>query len=439
MRLFLSIVLVLVFLSCNKSGKSKDKQERIFGEVQAPIICNKNSKNKFVYDLMHDSYLWSSETKILSQQSIFELKDDEAVLSELSHGNDRFSYIMTKKDHDDFFEAGVNKGFGFRPSLVRDGQTLYVNIDFVYPNSPADKVGLSRGDNIEFIDGFTIDKILDSNELYEKYFTSKTEELTISVQLKDLRILSLSKEEFETKTILHRSIKEVDGIKVGYLVFQSFISPAYDSLEKSFKYFKEQGIHELVLDLRYNGGGYINIANYLSSLIGGENVKDRVFNKTIFNQKYSINNSVEKFQENLEYSLNLSRVFIITTENSCSASELVINALISSDNDIDVIQIGSKTCGKPYGMIGGPFCDKYILPVQIRSENGVGNGDYVNGIIPDCQSIDDISRDFGDVNESSLFGALYFIKNGECRKTSRSKVSERKEILKGFNKLYGLY
>ncbi len=430
MKYLVSVIVSLLFISCNSCCT--------LGSVPQPVICNDESKKQFVYDVMHDSYLWADETPILSEQNISEHKDDEALLKTLMHSNDRFSHIMTKADHDDFFEAGISIGFGFYPIYDLEAENIMPIL--VYPDSPADKVGLKRGDLIESIDGIKILDFYNSETLHKQYFVDDEENLTMTLKLRDQRELTFSKEEFSIKTVLHQSIIEQNSTKIGYLVFQSFIGTSQNELDKSFTNFKEEGITELVLDLRYNGGGYVYIANYLALLIGGNRVEGTIFNQTQYNEKYSKFNEVDYFEKTPSNALNLSRVFIITTESSCSASELVINALKSSSNSVEVIQVGSPTCGKPYGMSATEYCDKVILPVQFRSVNGDGDGDYVDGIAPMCTSSDDYIRDFGNIDENSLSNALFYIENNQCQKVDRAlKSIKREDILTGFRKMYGIY
>ncbi len=438
MRYFIVFFSVFLFVSCDSLKNKEKKQVQIFGEIQSPKTCTVESKRFFIYNVMHDSYLWADETPTFTKEEVLRFKDDKELLKELKSPNDKFSYIMKKEVHDDYFQAGVNIGFGFYPSLIDDGTNI--NIDFVYPDSPADKARLKRGDVIVEIDNYSIMQIRGNNVLLDKYFGTQEVNNRILIELKSGQEIYITSTEFKIDTVLHHDIFTKDEKKVGYFVFQNFIGTASDDINRVFKDFKTEGVNELILDLRYNGGGYIAIAKELVALIGGERVKGNVFNKVNFNQKYSNYNYVEYIEKISPNSLNLSRVFVITTGSSCSASELVINALKSSQNGIEVIQIGSSTCGKPYGMIGGAFCDDYILPVQMENVNGDGNGAYVDGIAPMCESRDDVSLDFGDTSESSLKAALFYIDNSRCEmRNIREVTKNREEIIEGFGRNYGIF
>jgi len=435
------------FISCDSCCNSfylfedDNENEKIFGSVQAPKNCDMTCKKQFVYDLMHDSYLWADETKILTENNISDIKDDKEMLKTLKTSNDKYSYILTKKEYADYFQVGVDTGFGFMPTFAEDSKSgkLFIGIFFVYPDSPADNVGLKRGDFISTIDDISIDDIYKNLELKEYYFGNKEENLTMRLKLEDSQEINISKSKYKVKNVLYQSVIEQNNSKIGYLVFQSFTGTSLQELNKSFTDFKNESIDELILDLRYNGGGYIYIAKYLSSLIGGDNLKGKIFNQTIFNQKYNSSNNIDYFSYVPSNSLNLSRVFIITTKNSCSASELVINALKANENSIEVIQIGTPTCGKPYGMIGGAYGDNYIFPVQMKNANGDNFGDYINGLQATCRTYDRISVDFGNIHDDLFSSALYFIQNDGCKKINREYFPKKENIIEGFRGIYGLF
>ncbi len=417
----------------------------IFGDVQPPKVCSVKNKKKFVYDLFHDSYLWADITKEVDFEDNSTYPDEEVLLNDLRYEKDHFSFIMKKKDYDDFFQAGKNIGFGFEFAFV--GDEKYIDsmiILLVYPNSPAAKAGLRRSDQILSIDANSIDDIYHDDDLLAHYFQGD-ENLTILLKVRHnnnlIEDLNLTKKEFDVKTVILDKVINQNQHKIGYLLFQSFVGTSSKELDDAFSYFHQEDIDELVLDLRYNGGGYVYIANHLASLIGGYKSEGKVFQKQIFNNKYSKYNDTIYFEFSQPQSLSLDRIFILTTKNSCSASELVINALRASVSGVDVVQIGEPTCGKPYGMIGGAYCDKFILPVQMKSTNGDDVGDYVDGIPPRCLAEDDVFSDFMDQNETLFAQALYYIKNDHC-KNLRSRTLNKKTIfIKGddFRSRFGIY
>jgi C-terminal processing protease CtpA/Prc len=199
---------------------------------------------------------------------------------------------------------------------------------------------------------------------------------------------------------------------VGYLLFRNFVTPSYAALDEAFNSLREAGATELVVDLRYNGGGLVDVAVHLASLIGGSATQGRVFATFQHNDKNSALNEDLRFADAPPQTLNLSRLIVITTRSSASASELLINGLRPH---LPVVVIGDATYGKPVGQYGFTFCNKVLAPVAFKLVNSEGQGDFFGGIDPDCRATDDADHDLGSAEEDSLAEALYFVQRGTCR------------------------
>jgi carboxyl-terminal processing protease len=176
-----------------------------------------------------------------------------------------------------------------------------------------------------------------------------------------------------------------------------------------------------VLDLRYNGGGLVDVAVHLASLIGGTRTNGQVMLNYVHNDKIGPQlNKTTRFT-NPEGALNLQRLVVITTRGSASASELVINSLRPY---MPVTVIGDATYGKPVGQYGLRFCDKILYPVAFSIKNANLEGDFFDGIPVDCVASDDYTHQLGDTNEASFAEALRFIRTGACtpRATSEARA-----------------
>ena len=408
-------------------GENPPQSSNQMFSVAAPQTCNLQSRKKFVYDVMHDSYLWADETPVVDYEDNTTYPDETALLEALrKRPYDRFSFIMSAQEYNDFFEAGKNMGYGiyFQIEITDDQNVTALDLLMVYPGSPADKAGLRRTQKIIGIDSYTIDQVFKDENLTRHYFEEDkpvTAHFRVQEQNGTVHIVTVTKAEYNAKSVIKRTIIETaDHKKVGYLLFQSFVGTSEEELNEAFAYFQTEEIDDLVLDLRYNGGGYIYIANQLGSLIGGWRSSNKIFNKIVFNEKYSRYNAETRFRY-LPKSISLPKVYILSTENTCSASELVINAFRAQSVDVDVIQIGSRTCGKPYGMYPLYYCDRYLLAVQTKNSNADDEGDYYNGLPPVCDAADDITHDFASPQETMFASALYYIENGTCMPTMRSR------------------
>jgi hypothetical protein len=221
------------------------------------------------------------------------------------------------------------------------------------------------------------------------------------------------------------SIVDVDGRKVGYLFFRNFVEPSMAALTDAFTALKAAGATDLVLDLRYNGGGRVDVAVHLASLIGGARTNGQVMLNYVHNDKIGpILNKSTRF-DNPEQALNLQRLVVITTRGSASASELVINSLRPY---IPVTIIGDTTYGKPVGQYGLRFCDKYLYPVAFSIKNANNEGDFFDGLAADCTAADDYTHQLGDSSEASLAEALTFIRTGACSARSAEERARAARI-----------
>ncbi|HIP11674.1 MAG TPA: PDZ domain-containing protein [Arcobacter sp.] len=423
-----------------------DITETQYFRVLSPKNCEQENKNQFIYQVMHDSYLWSNDVPELDF-SDSQYNSSEKMLTALKSNNDKFSFIIDAQTAQSFFEEGKNNDFGMGLTVAQlNSSTNVLAITYIYPDSPADKAGLKRGDIITHIESKSITSenidaivdILDNQKIIKFTFLEENNSTNNK---------TITKESYSIKTFLYSNIFTNDSgnKRVGYLVFQDFIQNALQEMNPIFKTFKDYNVNELILDLRYNGGGAVNVANHLSSLIGGVNVSENIFNHTNFNDRYSNFNDTSYFETHNNNALNLNRVFVITTPSTCSSSELVINALKASANNIEVIQIGSTTCGKPYGFLGsGKFCDKALFAINVESKNGDDIGNYVNGLSPTCPVQDNYFKDFGDTSEDSLNEALNYITTGKCttktlKQQKVKQVSDFQLPKDGFKRIMSAY
>jgi len=407
-------------------------------ENQVQEQCDQASINLRAYSYMKDWYLWyeylpSTDVKKFSSLSemLKEIKyhDGERVV-------DRFSYATKKVDHQNYY---AGKRYGMGVSWKRDeDNALFVTM--VYPESPADIAGLKRGQRIIKINDFTIEE-LDENAQYNKEnggtsgFKKKTdwsdvynaenkhEAVKIDLLEEDEEIFTVVVlDDYSMKSILKTEIIDNSGVITGYLHLKAFISPSEEELNEAFQKFKEEKIEELVLDLRYNGGGLVRISEQLINLIAGKSVDGEKIIKIIYNDKRSDNNKHYSGKV-LQDSMEIKRVAIITTKGTASASEMVINSL---DPFIEVAVIGDTTYGKPVGMNSKHICDQTIVPITFKNANAVDYGDYYFGIEATCLSDDDFKRDFGDTREESLKEALYYLSNKKC--------SNKSNVLRGIQR-----
>lgn len=370
--------------------------------------------NYSVNQILEEKYLWNDEYKTLSPN--FQQAYDEFLRNTLLSmktntldkkpngygGYSLFSFIL-KLDPDlqttrTVMEQKTQEyNYGFiNLAAVQERKTsnIYFVIQGVHKDSSADRAGLKRGMEIVEINNQKITEYNYQSNIYE--LLQPTAPTTLEVKDRNGKSYTLDSGPIYVNPVIHHQVND----NVGYLVYSTFEASFDQELFDVFKEFKNQNIKDLILDLRYNGGGHVNSANLISSCIAG----DKCINKTFASYRYNdermkaSNNQrpIEIFgydkYTNLGTSLsagglNLPRVFCLVTNSSASASELVINSLRGID--IEVILIGTTTRGKNVGMEEVKLTandDKYMLyPITFQAYNAKGFGDFENGFTPDYE------------------------------------------------------
>ncbi|BCS31950.1 peptidase S41 [Luteitalea sp. TBR-22] len=370
--------------------------------------CSTSSQNRYVYDVMRDIYLWDTELPTVNPASF---GSPEALLEAVRYRplDSYFSYVTSRAASNAFYSESQFVGFGFGNAY--DG--LGLRILQVFPDSPAAETGMRRGDRITTISGQSVAALAATNQLGQALGPS-TEgyRITFRYERPDGSVVDseMTKRPVTIPTVSELSVVDVDGKRIGYMLFRNFVTPSRDALDSAFNALRDVGATELVLDLRYNGGGLVTIAQHLGSLIGGSRTEGQIFVQYVHNARNT------SYNRNLDFearpnALNLQRLVVITSDATASASESIINSLRPF---IPVVTVGTATYGKPVGQYTVEFCDKALFPVSFSVKNARGEGDYFGGIPADCQAPDDADHQLGDPAEASLAEALTVMRTGRC-------------------------
>ncbi|UOB18217.1 S41 family peptidase [Abyssalbus ytuae] len=449
--LITSLFFIGLFTSCSNDDDNSQS------------VTLNNEVNDFVWKGLNEIYLWQqdvpnlADNKFSSEESYFSFlnsyNDPESLFYDLlyQYGQvDKFSFIV-----DDYVElensfSGISKsnGVDFRLGTIRDSNNVFGYVRYIVNNSDASGKDIHRGDFFMEVDGqqLTIDNysslLFGSNDTYTLGMAT-VENSTIALNGKTVE---LTKTELTENPILINKVLDIDGNKIGYLMYNSFIADFDNELNDVFGEFKAQGISDLVLDLRYNPGGRVSTAIYLSGMITGQ-FTDEIFSTEIWNNKYQtyfeqtqpdflINKFTDKLSDNTSInSLNLNKVYILTTEGSASASELVINCL---EPYIDIVHIGETTTGKYTASVtlydsenfdrdnANPNHTYALQPLVLKSANANGKTDYYDGLTPDISIDEEITNMgiLGETDEPYLAEAIYQITG-----ISSKSVSKKKKLL----------
>jgi C-terminal processing protease CtpA/Prc len=330
---------------------------------------------------------------------------------------DRWSFGMKQTDWDNL-SSGVVADFGFSVFFLQEGD---LRVKYVERASAAGAKGIHRSWRITKINGNTNITTANANFIVDAVFNSTSGTFTFQKPDGSSVDISLTAGTYQEHPIFLDTVYTAGSGKVGYMVFNSFLgdtTEVYSEFQRIFNKFSVQGVTDVAVDLRYNGGGYVSVQQKLANYLVNSSATGGVMMNEAFNDHYA------SWDETTNFSklgpLNASRIFFIVSNNTASASELLINNLKPYMN---VKLVGpSNTYGKPVGFFPIPVGDWYIFPVSFRSTNKLGSGNYFNGIAVDSQQPDGLDKDWGDVSESGLASVLRYVTNGAFARNPNGEI-----------------
>lgn len=285
-----------------------------------------------------------------------------------------------------------------------------IAVSYVYPGSAAALAGVRRGDVVRAINGIPVDALRTGVAAGVPRSAGSTR-LELASPGHAGRELTIAWAGYSRSAVSVAKVLDVAGRRVGYLVLHDFDRSAGVEFAVAAARLRAQGIDELVLDLRMNPGGSVSVARDVASAIGGRRVDGKTFLRIVHNERYRDSDHDIPFRSTKEGALSLPRLFVITSEESCSASEALISGLAPH---MTVVTVGAATCGKPVGMTVVEYGDWTYWVITFRVLNARGEGDYFDGLSPTCPAEDDFAHELGDPAEASLAAALHFIRYGRC-------------------------
>jgi C-terminal processing protease CtpA/Prc len=387
-------------------------------ESTEPIQENDVVKNA-IYSSMKEWYFWNQE--LPAKVDFSKSSSNDEFLSQITFKPlDRFSYLTTAQEFNNSF-VGRNAGHGF--GFAFDA-TEKLFLTFVFDESPAGKDGWKRGWEITQINGKPISEYKTSSGGYDFKLGTTDPGVTNSFTFKLPDGTSTTrtnvKAEYQSNSVLHQDVFEVGSKKIGYWAYQSFkatagLTPTRSAeVQSSMEYFQSKGIQELIIDLRYNGGGSVAVAEQICNyLIQASNTNKLMYTNKLNSLKTSQNSSKNFTKIG---NLNLSRVIFITSRGSASASELIINSL---DPYMDLVLIGDNTFGKPVGSFPLSRYNRTLsennvelVPITFATANAEGKAEFFDGFPANFSVGDSPQFGWGDKRDLRLAAALQFIENG---------------------------
>ncbi|TWI63127.1 peptidase S41-like protein [Pseudoduganella lurida] len=327
--------------------------------------------------------------------------------------------------------AGVERGYGIG-WLRAAGVPRDWRIATVADGSSAALAGLRRGDRLVQVDGIDFASAAGADlDMVNAALSPAADGVTHRFSLqRGERMLqaALVSARVSVAPVQNTRVIATPSGPVGYLTFGSHVVPAEPQLVAAFTTLRDAGVRDLVLDLRYNGGGLLSIASEVGYMIAGARSEGRTFEHTLVNDKLTPRPPAP-FATRSQQSgqplptLNLARVYILAGPGTCSASESIINALRGID--VDVHLVGERTCGKPYAFTPTTNCGTTYFAIQFQGVNAKGYGEYGDGFAPTCAASDDLDHALGDSAEGMLATALHHRASGACPKPAAARSAAR--------------
>lgn len=337
------------------------------------------SRESFAWMVMRDVYFWNDKLP----DSPPPAEGASVLVRQLRVPADKFSDV-----HPIEVEQAIRKGWGVK---FRKEDNGILRVAYVIPNSPAARAGVQRGWRVI---------LPDPGAQQADFIDHSGQRLVVPIG------------EIDDREFLARLLPEAwGGAGVGYMHLPLFDERYLSYLRNVVHYFRDHGIGELVIDLRSNPGGRADMVTELASLVVGDSKRGAVFNTDRFNGRHTDLSRKSETLKPPKESLNLSRIFVLTNNDTCSASELFISGM---KQVVEVVVIGETTCGKPFGYRSVGYRGMSYEVMSFAVQASQGRGDYVNGIEPDCRVMDDLKQPMGSVGDPLVLAARDYAVRGRC-------------------------
>ncbi len=403
------------------------------GSGSQPLNCSVAEQQRWLGNYMDEWYFWY---RLAPRPAASSFPDVDSYLQARLHAGgagfpaDRWSRSESEQAHDLFYQEGATVGYGVSVAgqevLGSPGAPLYVR--GVEPLSPAGRAGVARGDQVLALNGRTSVDLIAANDFGALSATRAGESLNLRLRRGGVeRSVTLTAAEYTLTPVGAPAVlNSPRGRKLGYLAVKDMISQALPPLETAFAGFRSAGVNDVVIDLRYNGGGLVSTGATLASYLAGTRGGGQPYARLLYNDRRAATNN-QDFPFTLPPSaLNLPRAIVLTGSRTCSASEQVINGLLGVG--VQVLSVGGGTCGKPVGFLPESACGRTYSIVNFESVNARNEGRYFNGFDPVCPVAENFSTAQGGPDDPLMKAALTLADGGSCPAASASEQPQARSL-----------
>ena len=402
MKSLIIFLLALSLIACSSCEKEEEPDV-----IEAPTADE--IARDALYNTMKTYYLWDKLMPVVTKE---DYPGPYELLEAMRYKElDRWSYVQ---EYDDYIaqSQAIFVGHGIRIGLDNTNKTRIAQI---YNKSPMYAFGVRRGWIIKKLNGTDLAPVFIAGDgaAYSALIGPSEAGVTNTFLFetpegKDSTITT-TKSKFILNTVIHYDTLVLKTGVTGHLVFEQFVEPSNAELQTAFTFFKQNNINNIIVDLRYNGGGDITVLQNLAAYIAGSSQFAKPFLNFKHNEQQSARNKTYFFST-VAAPVSVTKMVAITTRSTGSASEDLINGLLPF---MEVTTIGDTTNGKPVGMYGFEHNKAYFFwPIAFELENINGEGDFYEGFAPEKYVPDDITYDWGNRNEACLKEAIYYLENG---------------------------
>jgi carboxyl-terminal processing protease len=418
----------------------------ITGDAYTDTQGSLSTEKAYLRSWIDETYLWYQDVRALPAATLDPSGYATAIdyfnalktplLDSAGQPKDKFHFIYDTITWEQLSRQGVQYGYGMEVALLQASPPRSAVVAYLDAPSgtPATANNISRGAAIITVDGVDLANGSDVATLNAGLFPTAAGPHTFVIQdegASGTRSVTMTAQPITETPVQNVMTLPAPNQNVGYLLFNDHIATAESELVAAFTQLKSAGVTDLVLDIRYNGGGFLDIASEVAYMVAGpslttaatptpfferENYNDRnPFNLTTAQTTTPFHSQGEGFtvpsSQALPF-LGLSRVYVLTTADTCSASEAIVNGLRGVGVTVNLI--GGTTCGKPYGFFPQDNCGTTYFAIQFQGVNNMDFGNYPDGFTPTCSVADDFSHALGDPAEAQLDMALGLRGSGTC-------------------------
>ena len=442
--------LLVLLAGCGGGSSSSGSTGGTVGGGGGTTACAETVRKQFVLDASREWYLF--DTLLPTAVDLGSFATAEALLDHLTataraQGKDRyFSYLTTKSAESSLLGDGQFIGFGFRTRVDPVNRPMILD---VYESSPAAEVALQRGDEIVAIDSgsgyVAVSQLLAGGSTITDALGPA--EAGVRRGLRLLRSGVTREVSLVKRTVTIDPVPDGFGSQVlplagtpgvGYLNLRSYISTADAQLGPAFAAFRERGVRDFIVDLRYNGGGLVSTAELMNNLLGGARSTAEVQYRTLLNTRKTSENATRTFRPNAQ-SVQPVRIAFLTTGATASASEINVNSMAPW---VEVAIVGEDTLGKPVGQYAFDLanCEDRLRLVTFKTVNALGQGDYYDGLASTlkfaCAANDTLDQPLGSTSEGMVAAALSWLRTGACPAVMTSVAGRAKTAAAQFSERY---